>query len=81
MSNDIVKIQRVDGSLFYDALELPFTPIDKPSILKHNAINIIQAIHTNDVAANVYRKSEIDTGLNLKADKTNTYPNAEMHVA
>ena len=33
-SNDILKIQRVDGSLLYDAVELSFNLADKTSILE-----------------------------------------------
>ena len=41
----------------------------------------MQAINTNDVAVNVYSKSEIDSGLNLKAGKTDNYPKAEVNIA
>ena len=34
VSNDILKIQKVDGSTLYDALELSFNSVDKTSISK-----------------------------------------------
>ena len=34
VSNDILKIQKVDGSTLYDAFELSFNNVDKTSILK-----------------------------------------------
>ena len=37
-SNDILKIQRVAGSLVYDALELSFDMFDKTSIFKSNNV-------------------------------------------
>ena len=33
------------------------------------------------MAVNVYNKSETDISLNLKADKIDTYPKAEVNVA
>ena len=44
-------------------------------------MNLLQDIKNNDVAVNVYSKAEVDTGLNLKAGKTDTYPKAEVNVA
>ena len=66
VSNDMLKIQRVDGTTLYDSFELSFNPVDKTNILKLNNVNSLQAITTNDVAVNGYSKSEVDTGLTLK---------------
>ena len=46
-----------------------------------NNVNILQAINNNAVAVNVYSKTESDISLNLKADKLDTYPKAEVNVA
>ena len=72
VSNDVLQIQRVDGSILYDALELSFNAVDKTTILKINNIDILQSIQHNDVSSNVYSKTEIDVGLNLKSDKLYT---------
>ena len=40
-TNGILKIQKVDGSTFYDSLELSFNTVDKPSILKTNNIHVL----------------------------------------
>ena len=72
VSSDILKTQRVDLSLVYDAFELSFNNVDKRNILTNNTVDILQSINNNAVSVNVCSKSEIDTGLNLKADKFNT---------
>ena len=33
VSNDLAKIQKVDGTTVYDSFELPFNPVDKTSIV------------------------------------------------
>ena len=40
------------------------------TFLKNNIIDIIAYLNLKALASNVYTKSEIDTGLNLKSDKT-----------
>ena len=35
ISNDILKIQKVDGSTLYDALELSFNSVDQKLVFKH----------------------------------------------
>ena len=40
-SNDILKIQKVDGSTLYDSLELSFNTVDKTSISKGNNVDIL----------------------------------------
>ena len=70
MSNDILKVQRVDGTTLYDSFELSFNPV-----------NILQAINNNAVAVNVYSKSAIDTGLNLKAANYDDYTTTDINVA
>ena len=75
VSNDILKIQRVDGTTLYDSFEISFNPVYKTSRLNkknNNNVNIVQAINTNDVAANVYIKSEIYIALNLKSNTLTT---------
>ena len=43
-STDILNIQRVDGSLLYDALALAFTIADKTSIFQINNPNILESL-------------------------------------
>ena len=38
VSNDILKIQRVDGRTLYDSFELSFNPVDKTIIFKLNNV-------------------------------------------
>ena len=59
--NDILKIQRVDGTTLYDSFELSCNPVDNTSIWKTNNGNILQNIKNNDVAVNLYIKPEIDS--------------------
>ena len=79
-SNDILKIQKVDGSTFYDSFELSFNTVDKTSILKTNSIDILSSLNLKASASNVYSKPEITefdisviNFLNTKSDKVNTY--------
>ena len=39
VSNDILKIQKVDASTLYDAFELSFNNVDKTIILKLNNVD------------------------------------------
>ena len=59
-SNDILKIQKVDGSILYDALELSFNAVDKTSILKIHNIDILQYINNKASINDVYNKTDID---------------------
>ena len=60
-SNDTLKkVQKVDGSTLYDALELSFNSIDKTSILQLNKVDILQYINNKVVINDVYNKSDID---------------------
>ena len=86
-SNDILKIQRVDGSLLYDALELSFNMIDKTSILKANNVDMLGTLNLKASASNVYTKQEINNNdiiyanaLNNKADKSNSYTKTEIRA-
>ena len=54
----ILNIQRVDGTMVYDSFELSFYLVGKTTILKHNNVNILQAINNN--SANVYSRSEVN---------------------
>ena len=60
VSNDILKLQKVDGSTVYDALELSFNSIDKTSILNNYNVDILQSINTKAVSNGVYNQSDID---------------------
>ena len=78
-TNDILKIQKVEGALLYDALELSFNMIDKTNILKLNNVDILSTLNLKASASNVYAKEEItnndfiyDNALNTKADKTSS---------
>ena len=55
----ILKIQRVDGSTVYDALELSFNSNAKTSILKLN-IDILASITNKAVSNDVYNKADVD---------------------
>ena len=73
VSIDVLQIQRVDGSIFHDALELSFNSFDKASTLKLTNIDISQSINNNPVDVNVYSESEIHVGLSLKSYKHTNY--------
>ena len=84
-SNDISKIQKVDGSTFYDALELSFNMVDKTSILKTNNVDILESLKLKASASNVYTTQDIynnciiyANALNNKADNINTYLKTEL---
>ena len=62
-SNDILKIQKVDGTTLYDAFELSFNNVDKTSILNINNVNILEAINNN--VSNTYSRSEINNILSF----------------
>ena len=80
VSNDILKIQGVDGTTVYDAFEVSFNPVDKTSTLATNNVNLLQDINNNAVVVNVYSNSDIDIGLNLKSDKNTTYLKSGVDV-
>ena len=80
VSNDILNVQRVDESIWYDALELSFNSGDRASILNIHNIDILQYITNNAVVVNIDSKSEIDIGLNLKPDKLHTYLKTDVDV-
>ena len=76
-TNDILKIQKVDGSTLYDSSELSCNTIDKTSILKINNIDILESLNLKASASNVYTTQEINdfdntvaTSLNTTADKS-----------
>ena len=80
----MLKIQRVDGSLVYDAFELSFDIADKTSVLKNN-INILESLKLRAFASNVFTKQELigndiiyDNALNTKADKSTSYTRTEI---
>ena len=81
VANDILRIQRADGTTLYDSFELPFNPVDKTSRSQINNVSILHAINNNAVAANVYSKSEIYIALNLKSNKLTTYSKTDVNVA
>ena len=59
VSNDILKIQKVDGSTLYDAFELSFNNVDKTSILRINNVDIISSLNLKALASNAYDNYEI----------------------
>ena len=84
-TNDILKIQKVEGALLYDALELSFNMIDKINILKLNNVDILSTLNLKASASNVYTKEEINNNdmiyanaLSNKADKTSSYSKTEI---
>ena len=54
ITHDILKFQRIDGLILYDALELSFNMVDKTIILKTNNIDILQSINNKASASTVY---------------------------
>ena len=78
-TNGILKIQRVDGSTLYDALELSFNTVGKTNILKVNNIDISTYLASKASSSNVYTKQAIHgfdialaSSLNNKADTSNS---------
>ena len=60
VSSDRLKIQKIDGSALYDALELSFNSADKCSILKLNNVDILASINNKAVSNDVYTNDDID---------------------
>ena len=50
----------MDGSTFYDALQLSFNAIDKTSILKFNNVDILASVNNKVGSNDVYTKADID---------------------
>ena len=81
----ILKIQRVDGSLLYDALELSFNMAAKTSILKNSNVDILESLNLKAYVSNVNTHQEITnsdiiyaSALNSKADKSTSYTKTEI---
>ena len=53
VSNDILKIQKVDGTTLYDAFELSFNNVDKTIILNINNVDIVSSLNLKALASNV----------------------------
>ena len=84
-SNDILKIQRVDGSLLYDALDLSFNIADTTIISNINNIQNFESLNLRAVASNVFTKQETISNdivyanaLNDKADKSTSYTRTKI---
>ena len=71
-SNAIFNMQKVDVSILYDSLELSFSTGDNTSILNFNNNDIVPYLNLAALAVDVYNKTDVDIGLNIKAGKTNT---------
>ena len=54
ISNDILQIQKVDGSTLYDAWELSFSTVDTTSILKTHDIYRLTPLNLKASASTVY---------------------------
>ena len=87
VSNDMMKIQRIGGSLLYDALELSFNMADKTNIfvLTHNNVDSLESLNLKAIASNVYTNAAInandisyDNALNTRADQSDSYTRAEI---
>ena len=65
VSNDILKIQKVNGSTLYDAFAFSFNNVEKTRILKINNVDILAFINHKAVYNNVYNKTEVDLDLLL----------------
>ena len=59
-TNDILKIQKVDGSTLYDSLEFSFNTTDKTSIVKLKSFDILASLNLKASASNVYTNQEIN---------------------
>ena len=59
-TNDILKIQKVDGSSLYDSLEFSFNTTDKTSIVKLNSFDTLASLNLKASASNVYTNQEIN---------------------
>ena len=57
-TNDILKIQKVDGSSLYDSLEFSFNTTDKTSIVKLNSFDTLASLNLKASASNVYTNQE-----------------------
>ena len=82
-----MRIQKVDVSTLYDALELSFNSVDQANIFKVEIIDILEFITNKALASNVYTKNEINNNdiiyanaLNNTADKNNTYLKTEIDI-
>ena len=51
------KVEKVDASAVYDALELSFNTVDKTSILKIKNVDILASLNLKASASNVYVKT------------------------
>ena len=78
-TNDILKIQKVNGSTLYDSLELSSNTVAKTSIFRIDTIDILASLSSKASASNVHSKQEITdfdiafaNSLNNKAEKSNT---------
>ena len=71
-STGILKFEKVDGSILYDASELSFNSVDTSSMLNINNIDIVRSMNNNASKNDVYKKTEIDIRLNLRAGKSST---------
>ena len=78
-STDMCKIHKVDGSTLYDSFELSFNTVDNTSISKVNNIDILTSLNLKALDSDVYKR-DIDSGLNLKADKLNTNVKYDVDV-
>ena len=67
VSNDTLKIQRVDGTTLNDSFELSLYTVDKSIISNINNVNILQAISNN--TANVYSNYEVNNIISLFDNK------------
>ena len=73
-------MQKVDVSILYDSLELSFSTGDNTSILNFNNNDIVPYLNLAALAVDVYNKTDVDIGLNIKAGKTNTQLKYDVDV-
>ena len=86
ITNDILKIKKVDGALAYDVLEVSFNTVEKTSILKLNNVDMLSTLNFKASASNVYTKQDINNhdfmyanALNTKADKSTSFTKKNIH--
>ena len=58
ITNDILKIKKVDGALAYDVLEVSFNTVEKTSILKLNNVDILESLNLKALSSHVYKQNK-----------------------
>ena len=54
ITNDILKVQKVDGSILYDVVQFSFNTVDQTNMFKLNNIDILSSLASKASSSNVY---------------------------